>query len=79
MELIVESNLTIGVACRIGNAELTWHMVQAGHGAYPDCRNWWPIHEAANGLHLECCKVLIESGMFSSCKFTFIGEAREFQ
>lgn len=62
---MVESNVTVGVACRLGNVELTQQLLHAGYGAFPDDRSWWPIHEAAYGLHLECCKVLIESGKIS--------------
>lgn len=62
---MVESNITVGVACRLGNVELTQQLLHAGYGAFPDDRSWWPIHEAAYGLHLECCKVLIESGKIS--------------
>ncbi|EJD74411.1 hypothetical protein LOAG_18271 [Loa loa] len=60
--IVVESNVTVGVACRLGNVELTRQLLYAGYGAFPDDRSWWPIHEAAYGLHLECCKVLVESG-----------------
>ncbi|KAL3986092.1 Ankyrin repeats (3 copies) family protein [Acanthocheilonema viteae] len=60
--IVVESNVTVGVACRLGNVELTQQLLHAGYGAFPDDRSWWPIHEAAYGLHLECCKVLVDSG-----------------
>ncbi|VDM91931.1 unnamed protein product [Onchocerca ochengi] len=60
--IMVENSITVGVACRLGNVELTQQLLHAGYGSYPDDRSWWPIHEAAYGLHLECCKLLIENG-----------------
>ncbi|VDN07929.1 unnamed protein product [Thelazia callipaeda] len=61
--ITVESSVTIGVACRLGNVELTRQLLLTGHRLFPDDRCWWPLHEAAYGLHLDCCKVLIDSGL----------------
>lgn len=58
----VAHTVTVGVACRLGHTELVRQLLVAGHGTFPDDRNWWPIHEAAYGLHYECCKLLIEVG-----------------
>ncbi|VDM37423.1 unnamed protein product [Toxocara canis] len=58
----VAHTVTVGVACRLGHIELTRQLLLAGHGGFPDDRRWWPIHEAAYGLHFECCQLLIEIG-----------------
>lgn len=59
----VAHTVTVGVACRLGHVELTRQLLLAGHGVFPDDRRWWPIHEAAYGLHYECCQMLIEIGI----------------
>uniref|UniRef100_A0A915BBM2 SOCS box domain-containing protein n=1 Tax=Parascaris univalens TaxID=6257 RepID=A0A915BBM2_PARUN len=58
----IAHTVTVGVACRLGHVELTRQLLLAGHGVFPDDRRWWPIHEAAYGLHYECCQMLIEIG-----------------
>lgn len=54
--------VTVGVACRVGDVILTRTLLEAGLGGFPDDRGWFPMHEAAFGLHIDCCRVLIESG-----------------
>lgn len=55
--------VTVGVACRVGDVHLTRLLLEARFGRFSDDRGWFPMHEAAFGLHTECCRVLCESGL----------------
>ncbi|MFH4981458.1 hypothetical protein AB6A40_008167 [Gnathostoma spinigerum] len=55
-------SVTVGVACRLGRPELTRLLLLNGEGTFPDDRNWFPLHEAAYGLHYDCCDILFKIG-----------------
>uniref|UniRef100_A0A0N5AJP1 SOCS box domain-containing protein n=1 Tax=Syphacia muris TaxID=451379 RepID=A0A0N5AJP1_9BILA len=53
--------VTVGIACRVGDVQLTKLLLNAQFGHYPDDRGWFPMHEAAFGLHIDCCKALFQT------------------
>lgn len=54
---------SVGLACRVGDCESLRRLLEGG--APPDVhdnRGWYPVHEAAYGLHADCLSLLVRDG-----------------
>uniref|UniRef100_A0A914XV37 Uncharacterized protein n=1 Tax=Plectus sambesii TaxID=2011161 RepID=A0A914XV37_9BILA len=50
----------VGLACRVGDCESLRRLLESGAPAdVRDNRGWYPVHEAAYGLHADCINLLI--------------------
>ncbi|KAK8741406.1 hypothetical protein OTU49_002204, partial [Cherax quadricarinatus] len=55
-----DTNTSVGLAARLGDAKLLKELLQTGHPTNGhDNRGWRPLHEAAAGGHVECVRFLL--------------------